>query len=92
MSDCVAWPRWAAHRRVLGRADSATISAPCVLALHSPIAPARRASFRFDLLVSTRVELEITPEPTDDERAAILAALEEPAAEPFSWREDEPEP
>jgi hypothetical protein len=38
------------------------------------------------------VELEITPEPTDDERAAILAALEEPAAEAAPWREDEPEP
>jgi hypothetical protein len=46
------------------------------------------------------VELEITPEPTDDERAAILAALEEPAAEAVAgpvaeaapWREDEPEP
>jgi hypothetical protein len=49
MSDCVARPRYAAHRRVLGRADSSTIGAPCVLALHSPIATARRASFWFDL-------------------------------------------
>src|SRR5262249_18759237 len=47
---CVAWTRYAAHRRVLGRADSATIDAPCVLALRSPITPTRRASFRFDLL------------------------------------------
>jgi catechol 2,3-dioxygenase-like lactoylglutathione lyase family enzyme len=39
-----------AHRRVLGRPDSATIGAPCVLALRAPIAPARRASFWFDLL------------------------------------------
>lgn len=46
------------------------------------------------------MELEITPEPTDDERAAILAALEEPAvdavsgpaAEAAPWREDEAEP
>jgi hypothetical protein len=42
------------------------------------------------------VELEITPEPTDDERAAILAALEGAAAEAVAeaapWREDEPEP
>ena len=46
------------------------------------------------------MELEITPEPTDDERAAILAALEEraaeavagPVAEAAPWREDEPEP
>jgi hypothetical protein len=38
------------------------------------------------------VELEITPEPTDDERAAILAAFDEPAAPPAPWRDDEPEP
>ena len=46
------------------------------------------------------MELEVTPEPTDDERAAILAALEgsgkEPVAGPVAeaapWREDEPEP
>jgi hypothetical protein len=38
------------------------------------------------------VELEITPEPTPEERAAILAALEEPAAAAAPWREDEPEP
>jgi hypothetical protein len=46
------------------------------------------------------VELEITPEPTDDERAAILAALAGPVAEAVAgpvaeaapWREDEPEP
>src|SRR3954468_13603955 len=50
MSDCAARPRWAAHRRVLSRPDSRAIEAPCVLALHSPIPPARRASFRFDLL------------------------------------------
>src|SRR5437764_1891683 len=40
-----------AHRGVLGRADSGTIGAPCVLALRAPIAPARRASLRFELLV-----------------------------------------
>src|SRR5438045_4361614 len=39
-----------AHRGVLGRADSGTIGAPCVLALRAPIAPARRASLRFELL------------------------------------------
>src|SRR3954454_6997402 len=39
-----------AHRRVLGRGDSWAIGAPCVLALGVPIAPARRASFRFHLL------------------------------------------
>ena len=39
-----------AHRRVLGRADSLAIGAPCVLALGVPIATARRASFWFDLL------------------------------------------
>jgi hypothetical protein len=38
------------------------------------------------------VELEITPEPTDDERAAILAALAGPVAEAAPWRVDEPEP
>ena len=58
MSDCVAWPRYAAHRRVLSRADSETIDAPCVLALHSPIAPTRRASFRFDLLEAFAVLAE----------------------------------
>jgi hypothetical protein len=52
MSDCAARPRWAAHRRVLSRPDSRAIEAPCVLALHSPIPPARRASFRFDLLAT----------------------------------------
>jgi hypothetical protein len=31
------------------------------------------------------VEYEITPEPTDDERAAIEAALAEPAEEPPPW-------
>src|SRR5216110_2858444 len=41
-----------AHRGVLGRADSGTIGAPCVLALRAPIAPARRASLRFELLES----------------------------------------
>src|SRR3954469_17634871 len=50
MSDCAARPRWAARRRVLSRPDSRAIEDPCVLALHSPIPPARRASFRFDLL------------------------------------------
>ena len=49
MSDCVARTRYAAHRRVLGRPDSSAIEAPCVLALHSPIAPARRASSWVDL-------------------------------------------
>src|SRR5438067_3415757 len=50
MSDSDARPRYAAHRRVLSRVDSSAIGAPCVLALHSPIAPARRASFWFGLL------------------------------------------
>jgi len=40
------------------------------------------------------VEIEITPEPTDEERAAIVAALaeedEKPA--PAPWQEDEAEP
>jgi hypothetical protein len=38
------------------------------------------------------VELEITPEPTDEERAAIAAALAEPVDEPAPWREDDDEP
>jgi hypothetical protein len=40
------------------------------------------------------VELEITPEPTDDERAAIAAAIAEAPAPAGPWRdtgsEDEP--
>jgi hypothetical protein len=38
------------------------------------------------------VELEITPEPTAAERAAIEAALEEPAKPAAPWREDTEEP
>src|SRR5437763_11687281 len=62
MSDSDARPRYAAHRRVLSRADSSAIGAPCVLALRSPIAPARRASFWFGLLVGfVRFGLGIAP-------------------------------
>src|SRR5438445_6102957 len=42
MKDGAVRPRWAARCRVLGRADSAAIGAPCVLASHSPIAPGQR--------------------------------------------------
>jgi hypothetical protein len=35
------------------------------------------------------VELEITPEPSEAERAAIVAALAEPSAPPAPWRDDE---
>jgi hypothetical protein len=49
MSDCASGPRYAAHRGVLSRADSGAIDAPCVLALHSPIATLQRASFWLDL-------------------------------------------
>jgi hypothetical protein len=35
------------------------------------------------------VTVEIIPEPTDEERAAILAALAEEVAEPAPW--DDPE-
>jgi hypothetical protein len=40
------------------------------------------------------VELEIRPEPTEEERAAIVAALAEEAEKPLSapWQEDEAEP
>jgi len=38
------------------------------------------------------VELEITPEPSEEERAAIVAALQEPAAPVEPWREDADEP
>jgi hypothetical protein len=38
------------------------------------------------------MELEITPEPTEEERAAIVAALRrDPEASP-GWPEEEPEP
>jgi hypothetical protein len=38
------------------------------------------------------VEIEITPEPGDEERAAILAALAgEPSPEPAPWLEQEEE-
>jgi hypothetical protein len=39
MIDCVARAHSAAHRGVLGRAESTAIGAPCVLALHAPSAP-----------------------------------------------------
>jgi len=35
------------------------------------------------------VELEITPEPSDAERAAIAAALAEPPPPPAPWRDEE---
>jgi hypothetical protein len=35
------------------------------------------------------VELEITPEPSEAERAAIVAALAEPAPPPAPWRDEE---
>ena len=40
------------------------------------------------------MELEITPEPSDAERAAIAAALAEAALPPGPWRDEEepPEP
>jgi hypothetical protein len=46
------------------------------------------------------VTLEITPEPSEDERAAIVAALAQEAETPASawpetvlpWRDDPPEP
>jgi hypothetical protein len=38
------------------------------------------------------VELEITPEPTDEERAAIVAALDGPPGPAGPWRDSDPEP
>jgi len=38
------------------------------------------------------VELEITPEPTDEERAAIVAALSEPPNPVAPWRDADAEP
>jgi hypothetical protein len=39
------------------------------------------------------MELEIRPEPTDDERAAIVAALtSEPQDPPTPWRDEDDEP
>jgi hypothetical protein len=38
------------------------------------------------------VELEITPEPSDEERAAIAAALEEARPAPSPWRGEDEEP
>jgi hypothetical protein len=38
------------------------------------------------------LELEITPEPSAEERAAIAAALEGPEATPLPWREEDEEP
>jgi hypothetical protein len=35
------------------------------------------------------VEHEITPEPSDAERAAIAAALAEPPSPPAPWRDEE---
>jgi len=42
-------------------------------------------------LVSGHVEIEITPEPTDEERAAIVTALaeEDEKPPPAPWKEDE---
>jgi len=42
--------------------------------------------------VSLPMEYEISPEPTEEERTAILAALQEldqPASDPGAWQEDE---
>jgi hypothetical protein len=38
------------------------------------------------------MELEILPEPSEEERAAILAALAGEPEQPAPWAEDEPEP
>jgi len=38
------------------------------------------------------VELEITPEPSEEERAAIAAALEAARATPLPWREEDGDP
>jgi len=39
------------------------------------------------------VELEISPEPTDEERAAIVAALAQEAVNtPLTWEEESSEP
>jgi hypothetical protein len=38
------------------------------------------------------LELEITPEPSAEERAAIVAALEKAEETPFPWREEDEEP
>ena len=43
-------------------------------------------------LACAAVELEITPEPTDEERAAILAALAPEPDEGPPWAEDDAEP
>jgi hypothetical protein len=51
---------------------------------HRPVSPPPLGSFL--------VELEITPEPSDDERAAIAAALEEARPAPSPWRGEDDEP
>jgi hypothetical protein len=38
------------------------------------------------------MELEITPEPTEEERAAIVAALRPEPETPPAWVEETPEP
>jgi hypothetical protein len=38
------------------------------------------------------VELEIAPEPSDEERAALSAALAEPPETPAPWRQEDEEP
>jgi len=38
------------------------------------------------------VELEITPEPSEEERAAITAAFEGVRATPLPWREEDEDP
>jgi hypothetical protein len=48
-----------------------------------------RFATSFSLLL---VELEITPEPSDEERAAIQAALEDAGATPLPWRGEDEEP
>src|SRR5207248_4902904 len=51
-----ASPRWTARCRVLSRANSAAIRAPCVLASHSPIAPNQRVVIPLELQETQRLE------------------------------------
>jgi hypothetical protein len=59
-----------------------------VAADHCPFTSTRFAT-GFSLLL---VELEITPEPSDEERAAIAAALAEARPAPLPWRGEDEEP
>jgi hypothetical protein len=57
-----------------------------------PTTPSHRPRSR-STLISCDVDLEITPEPMPEERAAIEAALaDEPQDPPTRWREDLDEP